>query len=174
MDFMCFWCWGFVLVVEVLFWQVVVDGVVFYLVVGGLCVGYGVVFDLNICGYIFGYWQIVQQIIGQLFCFDDVLFEGFVYDIELVCWVLVVVCSFDEESVWLLVRVIQWVFYVEGCDVIQVVVFVGLVEVVGFLCIEFVVVFDSGEVCDVIVVDFVWVQDFGIVGFLILLVECNG
>lgn len=173
MDPMCSWCWGFAPVVQALAEQAAAADVPLQLVVGGLRRERAAL-DPSARVRILSHWQAVNAGTGQLFNFQDALPEGFVYDTEPACRALVTARQLDEQSVWLLLQLIQEAFYAEGRDVTRAQVLVELAERAGIPRIEFAAAFDSQDMQAATEADFAWAQDLGIAGFPTLLAQREG
>lgn len=173
MDPMCSWCWGFAPVVEELASQAARAGVRLDWVVGGLRQEHS---PLSTAARerILAHWQAVNASTGQTFNFAQALPEGLVYDTEPACRALVVARYLAPRRVARLARLIQQAFYLEGRDVTQARVLLGLAEAAGFTRCCFAEAFDSAEQQAATRADFAWVERLGIAGFPTLLAERHG
>lgn len=171
MDPMCSWCWGFAPVIDQI--RAGYPDLSIHLVAGGLRPGARSPLDDAARSALAEHWEVVAIASGQPFLTPDDLPEGFVYNTEPACRVLVAGRILDPSKVWALVHAIQYAFYARAEDVSQTLALIDLAEQAGYRRKAFGECFDAELTRAAIAADFSWTRDLGIAGFPTLLAERN-
>ena len=163
-DPMCSWCWGFSPVINQIHEKFAQTApVIVYL--GGLRAGNTRPMDQQQRMYILNHWFNVNEASGQHFEFKFKMPEGFIYNTEPACRAVKVIQNIIPDQTLAYFSAIQKSFYTKNHDVTQTDVLAALASDFGLSAEQFDSAFNSDELRQQTLNDFMLSQQMGVNGF---------
>ena len=169
-DPMCSWCWGFTPVIEQIR-QDYQNRVPLALVLGGLRPGTQETVTPAFREKSLHHWRAVQQKTGQIFTFENVLPEGFIYNTEIPSRAVISLGKLKPEATFAYFKSIQSAFYTGQQDVTQSATLAELSAIQGVDAQTFLETFQSDEAKNLTQSHFNRAREWGVRGFPTLIFQ---
>lgn len=172
-DPMCSWCWGFSPVIARIR-EEYGSSVRVSLNMGGLRPGTRSAISPELRNEILHHWESVNRLTGQSFQFENAMPEGFIYDTEPACRAVLTFARLEPAKTFEFFHEVQSAFYTGGKDVTRPGVLSGIATGFGADEMEFLELFQSGEMKEATQKHFARTRAAGVRGFPTLVWQFEG